>query len=423
MARPSKPEPKPARLKIRSRHEGSAHWDASRQRWRAWVELDGRRRAVTGTSEADALARVAALRAAHTRGLLQGNASNRGLTVAAYLTDWLQTKLTLRPRAWTRLESDVRVHLIPALGHLRLADLRPEHLERLYVRLHTRGGSTADGSTGKPLAARSIRNVHRAAFQALARAVEHGHLERNPATAAESVLPRPPARPLRALTREQTDALLAAAAGHRYESLLIVKSELGCRIGELLGLTWPAVDWVRGTVAIVQQFVPSPVSAPEFAEPKSASGLRTLYLTARARRALEAQREIQAADRLLWQASPKSRWDSGPALVFTTPWGTPILEQNVARALHRLCERAGLPAGVTPHWLRHTAATRMAHEGVDFATIAAVLGHSGGSGLVASTYAHALDDSRRDAALRLDRSRAATAAAGSGEPPGRAAAG
>ena len=48
---------------------------------------------------------------------------------------------------------------------------------------------------------------------------------------------------------------------------------------------------------------------------------------------------------------------------------------NIKKALERACQRAGLE-GVTPHVLRHTAATRMAMAGVSLFEIAKMLGHT-----------------------------------------------
>lgn len=48
---------------------------------------------------------------------------------------------------------------------------------------------------------------------------------------------------------------------------------------------------------------------------------------------------------------------------------------SIKKAFARTCERAGLP-GVTPHTLRHTAASWMAEAGVPMPEIASFLGHS-----------------------------------------------
>jgi site-specific recombinase XerD len=49
---------------------------------------------------------------------------------------------------------------------------------------------------------------------------------------------------------------------------------------------------------------------------------------------------------------------------------------SVRRAFKAAVRRAELPAAMSPHWLRHSAAVHMAEAGVAMAEIAQFLGHS-----------------------------------------------
>lgn len=53
--------------------------------------------------------------------------------------------------------------------------------------------------------------------------------------------------------------------------------------------------------------------------------------------------------------------------------GKPV--KSIKRAFRTACEKAGLDRTVTPHTLRHTAASWMAEAGIPMSEIAAVLGH------------------------------------------------
>ena len=53
--------------------------------------------------------------------------------------------------------------------------------------------------------------------------------------------------------------------------------------------------------------------------------------------------------------------------------GQPV--KSIKRGFREAVKRAGLGADVTPHVLRHTAASWMAEAGVPMSEIAAVLGH------------------------------------------------
>ena len=39
---------------------------------------------------------------------------------------------TVRPKTWDGYESLVRVHINPEIGHIRLTNLRPDHLQNFY---------------------------------------------------------------------------------------------------------------------------------------------------------------------------------------------------------------------------------------------------------------------------------------------------
>jgi len=54
--------------------------------------------------------------------------------------------------------------------------------------------------------------------------------------------------------------------------------------------------------------------------------------------------------------------------------GKPV--KSIKRSISAACDRAGLDKSVTPHTLRHTAASWMAEAGIPMSEIAAVLGHS-----------------------------------------------
>lgn len=86
------------------------------------------------------------------------------LTLGEWLDTWLweYKKPKLRPITLDSYEMLVRRHLKPALGHLALRDLRPEHLQRFYNEKARAGFS-----------ARTVRYLHTILHSALAQAEKH----------------------------------------------------------------------------------------------------------------------------------------------------------------------------------------------------------------------------------------------------------
>jgi integrase len=74
----------------------------------------------------------------------------------------------------------------------------------------------------------------------------------------------------------------------------------------------------------------------------------------------------------------------------------PKSDSSLGKALHRLCDKAGVPRGGL-HRLRHTAATLLAAAGTDIATIGRILGHRPGS-VVTLRYLHTDEERLRAAA-------------------------
>lgn len=63
-------------------------------------------------------------------------------------------------------------------------------------------------------------------------------------------------------------------------------------------------------------------------------------------------------------------------LVFTSQRGTPLRNQNFRRSyFDPAAARAGLPAGITPHGLRHTCASLLVDQGADPVAVQRHLGH------------------------------------------------
>src|SRR5215217_8263179 len=136
---------------------------------------DGKRRYVSAKRKSDA---ERSLREAMTdadRGLVF-DASNQ--SVSWYMTRWLEdfAKANLAPRTYHNYKLQIREHIIPAFGMMKLSKLDTPNIQALYT------AKLKDG-----LKPSSVRYIHAVLHCALEKAVELHLIPRNPAASA-----RPP---------------------------------------------------------------------------------------------------------------------------------------------------------------------------------------------------------------------------------------
>lgn len=417
--------------KRRGRGEGSITQRPD-GRWVARVDLgwsDGKRRrkAIYGRTRREVAGKLT--KALHD--VQQGVAlPDERQTVAQFLHRWLEHKRArLRPRAWLTYEQAVRLHLVPGIGKIALARLKPTQLDEWFRTHHVNGTS-----------ARNIRYARTVLRAALNQARKWRYVSDNVAALVEP--PRHSPREIQPLTPEQARTLLNSAKHHRLGAIVSVAMAIGLRIGEALGLRWRDVDFDAGTLGVRQalersggdsaarqslarerrellkRWATTPKRSAErreagqhlvalrarwrevrttlrFVEPKSTRSRRTIRMPQVVITALKAHRKGQLEERLAAGAA----WeDSG--LVFTSPIGTPLDPRNVSREFKAMLITADVPA-VRFHDLRHTAATLLLAQGVDPRTIMETLGHSQIS-LTLNTYSHVLPTLQADAAAKLD---------------------
>jgi integrase len=306
------------------------------------------------------------------------------LLVREYLTTWLDGMANqVRPTTLDGYRHQVRAHLLPHLGDIRLQQLTTARLNQLYAELAARGGRD-----GQPLAPKTVRLAHTVMRRALRDAMADGLVARNVAAQA-----RPPrARPveMHTWTAAQVGTFLASVREHRLYAAWLLLATLGLRRGELLGLCWKDVDLAAGRMAVRHTLV-MVSGKPALAEPKTAKGRRSITLAPDVAEALRRHHARQAAERLSWGAGYT---DSG--LVVTTEDGRPMHPETFSTMFGRLAARAGLPA-IRLHDLRHSTASILLARGVHPKVVSELLGHAT-IALTLDTYSHVIPSLHEEAA-------------------------
>jgi integrase len=349
-------------------------------RWCAALCLEGgRRRYFYGATADEAQKKLHDAREAIRQGK---QIDDEKMTVGVLLERFLDERRS-RTRAATMIhyENCVRKHIKPVLGHLRLRKLTAADVQRFL-----------DMKTTEGFAVGMVRHLRTTLRMAVQLGVGWDVCSRNVVDFVRG--PKGESKHIDPLTIEETKKLLDAAGKHRLAPLWLLATTLALRRGELLGLTWDAIDLDRGTLEVRSQ-LQRLRGETKFCEPKTENARRVLHLTHAHVGALREHRARQAEERL--RAGPY--WKDEHGLVFTQVDGRPILGPAISQTHRRLC-RAAKVREVRLHDLRHGAASIMLASGVDPRTLSETLGHSRVS-FTLNTYTHAKRPQLDDAVDRL----------------------
>jgi len=364
----------------RGKGEGSVFYEEDRARWVGVLDLgrsvNGRRvrRKVTGASAKEVRDRLRELRED-----VEGGASalDGNVTVGVFLADWLAREVPKFARSANTRENyrwAVQGHLIPGLGHLRLARLSADDVDEL---LEDRAGS------GR-LARSSVGRLRTVLGTALDHAARRNLVRRNVARLTN--VPDGSATTRRSLSSDEAKRLLAAVREDRLRALIVTGVALGLRPGELLGLSWRDVDLVQGVIHLRQQ-LKRENNRPVLGDLKTARSRRSLRCPPVVVEALRERRQFQADEQAAAGAQWSDHW-AAEQLVFTTATGRPVDASNLRRYFRRVCKAAGIGRW-TPYEMRHSAASLLSEAGVPLEHVADVLGHNG-TRMAALVYRHVL---------------------------------
>ncbi|MCH8088737.1 MAG: site-specific integrase, partial [Chloroflexi bacterium] len=279
--------------------------------------------------------------------------------VRAFLQRWLHDYAVpnTRPRTAERYESDIRLHISPALGHIPLSRLAPADIQAMEARLLARGQS-----------ARSVQHVHTVLKEALKHAMRWGLVYRNPAEGVDP--PRPQRHEIQPPDADGVVQILRVAKETPYHAVFHFMAFTGCRRGEALGVRWRDVDLENGSAAIVQTLQRLKGRGLVFQPPKSSKSRRSIALDAQTIGLLRDHRGIQ----LLRQMEMGNGYDD-QGLVFPNVLGGPLDPSVLTRNFERLARKANLQ-GLRLHDLRHGHAAGLIRANIHVRVVQERLGHA-----------------------------------------------
>ncbi|MGV9318269.1 tyrosine-type recombinase/integrase [Streptomyces sp. NPDC003660] len=378
-----------------------------------------------------------------------GQALSSKITVGEWLDTWLAGRKRLRRGGLARYECDIRVHLKPHLGHLRLDKLRVHHIEKMFDDINERNIEIQEQNAQRRAVVAElkatpnkvaenrarrkwfraqldampgfrritslntqphIRDTLRAALniaiaqQVMAAFNPAAHVELLPGTKPKALIwtderitrwletgEKP--SPVMVWTPEQAGIFLDFVAQDRLYMLWRIIAFRGTRRGEGCGVRWEDHSAKARSLAIATQLVQDGWEVLEGA-PKTDSGFRLIALDEETNEGLIAHKARQQQEREAWGEG----WQN-TGRIFTQEDGSILHPGKVSDLFERLVKAAGLPP-IRLHDLRHVAATLMLAAGVDIKVVSETLGHSD-TRITRDIYQSVLDDLARDAAEKV----------------------
>ena len=303
---------------------------------------------------------------------------------------WTTTYLGgVKPRTVEAYNCQIKNHIRPALGAVRLEALTAHAIQQFY---NSMGKPTGDRP---PLSAKSIKNVHGILHKCLQQAVSLGYLRYNPTDAC--TLPKVEHKELRPLDEDSTTLFIKAIKGHQYETLFLVTLFTGMRKGEVLGLRWDCVDFKMGTILVNKQLQKTTDGGSAYhLVPTKTSKARSITPAPFVMTLLKEHKRTQTC----WQLKAGQVWSNPDNLVFTNGVGGHLCHQTVYLNYKRVVASIGLPE-IRFHDLRHSYAVAALLAGDDIKTVQGNLGHATAA-FTLDVYGHVTDQMKQASAARME---------------------
>lgn len=284
------------------------------------------------------------------------------------------------------------------ISDVPLSELSTNMLQKYYNRLRAEGRSDQKGG----LSPRMVRYVYVLVNGALEQAVKNDHLFKN--VNKYVVLPSKEQKEITPMSEQEVKLFLEACENERLRALYYLELFSGLRKGEISGLKWSDIDWIKRQLTVFRTLEPVVNNAQETDQPRKAELVLVTPKTKKSKRIiplndivmieLEEHKKRQEREKELY-ADIYIDQD----LIFCREDGYFLHPRYLTDNFHRILKAAALPK-YRFHDLRHTVASLLINSNENPKIIQELLGHSSISTTM-DIYGHLEEKSKRGSVERL----------------------
>lgn len=319
------------------------------------------------------------------RDLEDGIVVNRKLTLNDYWEENIELRV-LKQSTRTNYKYMYNKYIKPVLGNMQMKDITYTAIKKFLKSL------LRDGF--KPNSVEVIYTILHPVFDD---AVKDNLIRNNPSDKIMVDIKKGEnwqQKKKHALTEDEQEAFIDFIANSETFShwlpLFTCLLGTGCRIGEMLGLTWSDCDFTNGIININHNLIYRQQDSGKcefhITTPKTTAGTRVIPMFQPVRKAL-----MQEKLRQMQHGFCKTEIDGYKGFVFTNRYGEVMTPHNVNRAIERiykeynaqetaLAEAENRKPLLIPHFsahiLRHTFCTRFCENETDLKLIQEIMGHA-----------------------------------------------
>lgn len=310
------------------------------------------------------------------------------MTLNAFYEDYIEQKQELKTSTRTNYKYMYKKYVWDSIGRRKLPEIKYSDIKKFYNHLIREVGF-------KP---NSMETIHTILHPIFATAVRDGYIRVNPTDGVMAEIKKSNdwEKPKRhALSVQEQEAFVEFIKSHdiynHWMPLFTVLLGTGCRVGEIVGLTWDDCDFNNGIININHSLIYRPdeftgKSGFYISTPKTKAGEREIPMFEAVRKALLNERMRQ-----MREGFNQTVIDGYSGFIFSNRFNGVLSPHNINRAIERITrdynvEESELAARqnreplLLPHFsvhnLRHTFCTRMCENESNIKVIQEIMGHS-----------------------------------------------